>query len=61
MIEAMVKEMGCSYMDAILHYCDRNEFEIEVAGKLLNQTLKARIQAEAEDLHFLPRTEKLPI
>ena len=50
-------------MDAIVWYCERNEMEVEVAAKLLNGIIKAKIEAEAIDLNFLstPKGSKLPI
>ena len=37
--------------------------EVEVAAKLLNSIIKAKIEAEAMDLNFLtiPKGSKLPI
>ena len=32
------------YMDAIVWYCERNEMEVEVAAKLLNGIIKAKIE-----------------
>ena len=40
MIEGMVKELNITYMDAIVHYCSRNDVEIETAAKLLNTVIK---------------------
>ena len=67
MIEGMVKEMNgtssihVTYMDAIVHYCSRNEIEIETAAKLLNTVIKSKIEAEAIDLNYLPKEAKLPL
>ena len=61
MIEKMVKEMNTTYMDAIIHYCERNSFEIETAGKLLNRVVKKKLEAEAMELNFLPKKNKLPL
>ena len=57
----MVKDMNIPYMDAIVHYCERNDFEIETAGKLLNRVVKKKIEAEAMELNFLPKKNKLPL
>ncbi len=61
MIEGMVKELNITYMDAIVHYCSRNDVEIETAAKLLNTVIKSKIEAEAIDLNFLPKEAKLPL
>lgn len=62
-IETIVKEKKVTYMDAILLYCDNTGLEIELASKLVSGALKSKIKVEAEELHFLPRsnTNKLPI
>lgn len=62
-IEKLAKDKHISYMDAIILYCEETGFEIEVAAKLISSTLKSKIKMEAEELHFLPKSEtaKLPI
>ena len=62
-IERIVYEQDVSYMDAILIYCENTGFEVELAAKLISETLKSKIKMEAEDLHFLPKsnTIKLPL
>ena len=62
-IEEVVIDKRIPYMDAIVWYCERNEMEVEVAAKLLNGIIKAKIEAEAIDLNFLstPKGSKLPI
>lgn len=62
-IESIVYQKDISYMEAIVEYCEDTGFEIELAAKLVSDTLKAKIKMEAEELHFLPKsnTAKLPI
>ena len=60
-IEEMVRDKQIPYMDAVVHYCERNEVEIETAAKLLNSVIKSKIEAEAMDLNFLPKEAKLPL
>lgn len=61
-IETIAKEKQISYMDSIIEYCNNTGLEIELAAKLISGSLKAKIKMEAEDLHFLPKsnTAKLP-
>jgi|SaaInl4_135m_RNA_FD_contig_21_2372932_length_506_multi_3_in_0_out_0_2 hypothetical protein len=61
MIEELVKDLNVGYLEAITHYCERHDMEVESAAKLLNATIKGQLQSEAEDLHYLPRTSRLPI
>ena len=62
-IEELVYMKDIPYIDAIVMYCEETGFEIEMAGKLISGVLKAKIQLEAEDLHYLAKsnTSKLPI
>lgn len=61
MIEELAAELGSGLMDTIIHYCERNNMEVESAAKLCNASVKGKIQLEAEDLNFLPKTTRLPI
>lgn len=62
-IERIVYDKDVSYMDAIILYCEDTGLEVEVAAKLISDTLKSKIKMEAEELHFLPKsnTAKLPL
>jgi hypothetical protein len=62
-IEERVYMDDIPYIDAVVLYCEENNFEVEVAAKLISGVLKSKIQMEAESLHFLPKSEtsKLPI
>ena len=61
-IRELVKE-GMSYTDAIVHYCDKNNIEVEVAAGFIkhNAKMKAQLQQEFEDLNLLPKIPRLPI
>lgn len=62
-IEEMVYMKDIPYIDAVVMYCEQTGFEIETAAKLISGVLKSKIQIEAEELHFIPKsnTSKLPI
>lgn len=62
-IETLVETKTISYIDAIVHYCQINGLEVELAAKLLSGALKAKLKKEAEELHYIARskTRKLPI
>lgn len=62
-IEKMVKDKSIPYMDAVVLYCQNTGLEVELAAKLISGSLKSKIKIEAEDLHYLPKsnTYKLPI
>lgn len=63
MIESLVHKKNISYMDAIILHCESTGLEVELASKLISGALKAKIKIEAEELHFLPKsnTAKLPV
>ena len=60
-IESLVQQTRMTYIDAVMHYCEENKLEPETAGKMIGGKLKQNIQDEAEDLHLIQKTSKLPI
>lgn len=58
-IENIVKRHFLSYLDAILYYCEQNDMGVESIPPLLTSNLKQKIEAVAQDLHYLPRSNKL--
>ena len=61
LIEQMVQTKHISYMDACLEYCKEKEIEPNSIARLVNKVLKQKIQMEAEALHYLPKTNSLPV
>lgn len=62
-IDKLVEEKNMEYIDAVLHYCNENDIEIETAASLIKGSpkMKAKVQLEAENLNYLPKSGKLPI
>jgi len=62
-IENLVREKKMEYIDAVVYFCEKNGVDIETAASLIknNSKLKASIQEEAEQLNYLPKTQKLPL
>ena len=60
-IEGIVKEKELSYMEAVLYYAQVLELEPEAMAKMLNQSIKDKIEVEAQELHLLKKTAKLPL
>ena len=62
-IEEMVYMKDIPYIDAVIMYCEETGFELETAAKLISGVLKSKIKLEAEDLHYLKRsnTSQLPL
>ena len=60
-IEKIVREKEITHMDAVLWYCQKEGIEPETVGSLISKGLKEKIEANARELNFLPRTAQLPI
>ncbi len=61
-IEEMVRDLQISYMEAIVKYTDDVDGEIEGVAKLLNRSIKDKLEAEANDLNMMKKSiSKLPL
>lgn len=62
-IDRIVESKKVNYLDAVIIFCELNNVEIETAASLIKGSakMKARLQNDAEDLNYLPKTRKLPI
>jgi hypothetical protein len=52
-----------NYIDAVVHFCEQNNIDIESVSKLISKPLKEKIKYEAMELNFLKRSSraKLPL
>ena len=52
-----------NYIDAIIHFCEQNNIDVESVPKLISKPLKEKIKYEASELNFLKRSSraKLPL
>ena len=62
-IEKIVANDELNYIDAILHYCETNNLEVESVTKLISKPLKEKLKWDATRLNFMKPTSraKLPI
>ena len=62
-IEKIVAEEKINYIDAIVHYCEINELEVDSITKLVSKPLKERLKWDAIRLNFMKKTSraKLPL
>jgi hypothetical protein len=62
-IEGLVKERRCTYMEAVLLYCEENEIDPSTTKPLISKALKEKIKLEAVDLRLLKEkpSGKLPV
>ena len=57
-IEKIVVEVEFNYIDAICHYCESNNLEIESVTKLISKSLKERLKWDATRLNFMKKTTR---
>lgn len=60
-IEEKVFKEKLSYMDAIIAYCNEVDIDVESVANLVNQSLKEKIQIEAEENNYMKKRAKLPL
>lgn len=62
-IEKMTRNGTVDIIDAICHYCSKNNIDIETAAAVIKKdaVLRSKIQIEAENLNILKPSARLPI
>jgi len=63
-IENLVKcNSEMNYIDAVIHFCEMNNIDLESVPKLISKPLKEKLKYEAMELNFLKRNSraKLPL
>lgn len=62
-IEHLCKTKNLEYIDAVIHWCEKNKIEVEYIANIIKKdpVFKSKIQAEAENLNVLKRGARLPI
>ena len=60
-VDELVRTKNLTHMEAILYYCEQNLIEPDTISKWIDRSLKEKLQADAEALHYLPKTSQLPV
>ena len=60
-VDELVRTKRLTHMEAILYYCEQNLIEPDTISKWIDRSLKEKLQADAEALHYLPKTSQLPV
>jgi cytochrome b subunit of formate dehydrogenase len=60
-IERFAKENRTTHMDAVLEYCKTNFVEPEDIVRLINKSLKDKIEMDFRDANMLPKQAQLDI
>ena len=53
-----IHNVDINYIDAVLHFCEVNEIEVESVPKLLSKPLKEKIKYEAQKLNYMKKTSR---
>jgi hypothetical protein len=61
LVEAVVRQDRLSHMEAILHLCEKYGIEPEDCKKYVSNVIKDKLEAEAMNLHYIPKQNELPI
>jgi hypothetical protein len=61
MVDSVVSEKKIPYMDAVLFLCDKHGIDPADTKKYISTVLKQKIEVEAMNLNFLPKTNELPL
>jgi len=59
LIENTVSELKIPYMEAVLYLCEKNDIEPEDVKKFISPIIKDKVEAEAMNLNYLPKTASL--
>ena len=59
LVEKAVGDLKLSYMDAILYICEKNDIEPEDVKKFVSPIIKGKLEAEAMNLNFIPKTNSI--
>ena len=57
-VEKIAYENSMNYIDAIVHYCESNDIEIESVPKLISKPLKEKLKYDAQKLNFMKKTSR---
>lgn len=62
-VRKLIEDKQMEYIDAVVYWCETNNCEIEYAASFIKRDpfILSRIQIEAEDLHFLKKSARLPL
>lgn len=62
-VDKIAEDNRLTYIDAVLYCCEKNGIEIETAAALIKGSakMKAKVQVDAEDQNYFPKTRTLPL
>jgi hypothetical protein len=57
-VEKIALDNSMNYIDAIVHYCEKNEIELESVPKLISKPLKEKLKFDAQKLNYMKKTSR---
>ena len=62
-IETLVEDSGMEYLEALIHYSESHDLEIETVASLAKQNpqIKALLAEECEAVNLVKKSARLPI
>jgi len=62
-IRKLIDEKQMEYIDAVVHWCETNEVEVEYAADMIKKdpAMLFSVQVEAENLNYLKKMSRLPV
>ena len=57
--EAIRRKIG--YLEMLMEYCEEKNIDTVAVASMITSSLKAKIQAEAEEMNLLKKSPKLPV
>jgi cell division ATPase FtsA len=61
MVEQTANILNLTYMDSIIHLSEKHNIELEDIKRYLSSVVRERVEAEAQNLNYLPRPSRLPL
>jgi 1,4-dihydroxy-2-naphthoyl-CoA synthase len=62
-VRKLIEEKQMEYIDAVVHWCELNEVEVEYAADMIKKdpAMLFSVQVEAENLNYLKKMSRLPV
>ena len=61
LVEQTVRQHQLSHMDAILHLCEEHDIQPEDCKKYVSNVIREKLEVEAMNLNYFPKTNALPV
>ena len=59
LIEHLVLTKRLTHFEAVMYYCEQNDLQAHTIIKWIDKGMREKIQSNAEDLNYLPKSSSL--